>query len=75
MSSEIKVGSKVKRRGSDGDGTVGTEVGIVVHIWRDQKTELNDAYIAFFGSDFPDGRPEKKPYILRYFVDGLELVE
>ena len=76
MNTEIKIGSKIRRRfNCDDDGAFETEVGVVVHIWRDPETNLDDAYIAFFGQNFPEGVPDEKPYILRYFVGGLELVE
>ena len=74
MSSHFQVGSKVKRTFENDDGLPEAEVGIIVHIWRDTETGLDDAYVAFFGEDFPDGRPATKPYLLRYFLSGLELV-
>ena len=40
------------------------EVGVVVWVWWDE-IGFFDYYVAFFGSEFPDGKPEK-PYILRY---------
>ena len=72
MNSNVKVGSRVRRTYDDGDES---EVGIVVHIWRDTATGLDDAYIAFFGENFPDGKPKTKPYVLRYFLSGLELID
>ena len=30
-----------------------------------------DCYIAFFGDAFPDGKPDEKPYVLRYAAVGL----
>lgn len=75
MSSHIRVGSRIRRRFEDRDGVMQTECGVVVHIWSDPETGDEDAYIAFFGNQFPDGKPASKPYILRYFVAGLELVD
>ena len=75
MNYRVQVGSKVKRTYENGDGATETEVGVVVHIWRDSETGLDDAYIAFLGKNFPDGKPDVKPCILRYFLSGLELVD
>lgn len=69
----IKVGDRVKRT-FELDGKTVTEVGVVVHVWQDPETELEDAYIAFLGNEFPDGKPAEKPVILRYFVSGLERI-
>jgi len=49
-----------------------SEVGIVVWLWTDPATGAEDAYVAFFGQEFPDGPPETKPYILRYLTSSLE---
>ena len=75
VNSRVQVGSKVKRTYENGDGATETEVGVVVHIWRDSETGLDDAYIAFLGKNFPDGKPDVEPCILRYFLSGLELVD
>lgn len=75
MQSQVRIGSRVRRRFSNSDGAVETECGVVVHIWNDPETGDDDAYIAFFGSQFPVGKPTAKPYILRYFVAGLEVIE
>jgi hypothetical protein len=50
------------------------EVGIVVHVWIDPETDAEDAYVAFFGRDFPAGKPAEIPYVLRYFTSSLEPV-
>ena len=75
MDSRVGVGSRVRRRFTNSDGEYQTECGVVVHIWSDPETGDDDAYIAFFGDRFPDGKPASKPFILRYFVSGLEVVE
>ena len=74
MKRPIQIGDRVKRS-FELNGEFTTEVGIVVHIWRDPETDLDDAYIAFFGNEFPNGKPIDKPVILRYFLDGLELFD
>lgn len=30
-----------------------------------------DCYVAFFGDEFPNGKPSEKPYVLRYAVTSL----
>ena len=51
------------------------EYGVVVHCWEDDETGMHDCYVAFFGSAFPPGKPEKKPYVLRYAAVSLNVVE
>ena len=75
MTRPIQVGDRVKRTYELNGETSQTEVGVVVHIWRDSETDLDDAYIAFFGSEFPEGKPSEKPVVLRYYVSGLELLD
>jgi hypothetical protein len=59
------------------DGLVegGPEYGVVVHCWHDDGIEMYDCYVAFFGSAFPSGKPEQKPYVLRYAAVSLNVVE
>lgn len=75
MNRDLKVGSKVRRRFTSESDEDMTEVGVVVHLWMDPETELQDAWIAFFGEEFPKGKPAEKPVILRYFASGLEVIE
>ena len=75
MSSSIRVGSWVKRRFENRDGLSTWELGMVIHIWPDPDTGDQDAYIAFFGDQLPVGKPQRKPYVLRYYVAGLELAQ
>jgi hypothetical protein len=42
------------------------EYGIVVHCWLDGEIDTYDCYVAFFGEQLPTGKPEERPYILRY---------
>lgn len=53
------------------------ESGIIVAAWYDSMMDEIDCYIAFYGlnTGFPKGVPSEKPYILRYFLKSLELVE
>jgi hypothetical protein len=46
------------------------EVGIVVWTWDDEAVGV-DNYVAFFGSEYPEGAPEEKPYVLRYASSSL----
>ncbi len=74
MPTDLKAGTRVQREYKDEQGTLHRECGIVVHVWTDPETGEQDAYIAFFGSEFPEGKPDGKPYVLRYFASGLEVV-
>lgn len=51
------------------------EVGVVIHLWIDPELGVEDAYVAFFGQEFPEGKPDQKPYVLRYFAGSLEPAE
>jgi hypothetical protein len=53
------------------DGTGEPEYGVVVHCWLDEEIGAADCYVAFFGSERPQGKPEEKPYILRYAAASL----
>lgn len=64
---ELRIGQKVKL-----DST--KEVGVVVWLWKDEHGDT-DAYVAFFGEQFPEGIPETKPYILRYYASSLTLID
>ena len=75
MTRPIQVGDRVRRTYELNGENSDTEVGVVVHIWLDSKTDVDDAYIAIFGKEFPDGKPDEKPEIFRYFVEGLELID
>lgn len=76
---QMKVGSKVSYRSNqdcedeDEDGSV--EVGVVVHLCMSDNGCDQDAYVAFFGESFPVGAPKEKPYILRYYVSALQLLD
>lgn len=50
----------------DPENQGGSEYGVVVHCWLDEEIQAHDCYVAFFGNTKPIGRPQKKPYILRY---------
>jgi len=51
-----------------------TEYGVVIAVWTHPVTKDLDAYIAFFGEDWPPaGEPPPKPYVLRYFAETLDL--
>ena len=75
MTRPTQVGDRVRRTYELNGENSDTEVGVVVHIWRDSKTDVDDAYIAIFGEEFPDGKPDEKPEIFRYFLEGLELID
>lgn len=47
------------------------EDGVVVHCWVDAEIGFHDCYVAFFGSTIPDGKPDEKPYVLRYSATSL----
>lgn len=56
-------------------GEEAPEYGVVIHCWRIEELDAYDCYVAFFGSEFPTGEPNEKPYILRYYTSTLETVE
>lgn len=74
-SKKIQVGSRVRLRSNIGTEDEEVEVGVVIHICLSDNTYDEDAYIAFFGETFPEGPPTTKPYILRYYVASLELID
>ena len=51
------------------------EVGIIVHTWHSESLDIQDCYVAFFGKEFPLGKPAEIPYILRYAASSLELID
>jgi hypothetical protein len=68
----ISPGTRVRYDGLDeGD----PEYGVVVHCWDDDEIGGHDCYVAFFGSALPEGRPEQKPYVLRYAATSLNVVK
>ena len=58
----------------DGLDEGGPEYGVVVQCWDDDEIGGYDCYVAFFGSKLPSGKPEEKPYVLRYAATSLDLV-
>ncbi|MBB6122726.1 hypothetical protein [Sphingobium subterraneum] len=68
----VEPGTKVRLDNHwDGADVPTPEYGIVVHCWKDGELGMYDCYIAFFGDDFPEGKPDEKPYILRYAAASL----
>ena len=59
----------------DGLDKGGPEYGVVVHCWDDDEIDGYDCYVAFFGSTVPSGKPEEKPYVLRYAATSLKVIE
>jgi hypothetical protein len=68
----IPPGSRVRY-----DGLIegGPEFGVVIHCWDDDEIGGFDCYVAFFGSVLPSGKPDEKPYVLRYAASSLNLLE
>jgi hypothetical protein len=62
----VKIGQRVRLKSTG-------EVGVVVWVWEDAELGT-DTYVAFFGDDWPEGKPAEKPYILRYLEPSLELI-
>ena len=70
----ISPGTRVRYAGfSEADG--GPEYGVVVHCWEDDEIGGHDCYVAFFGTAFPSGTPQEKPYVLRYAAISLDVLE
>jgi hypothetical protein len=53
----------------------GPEYGIIVHCWMNEEVRSYDCYVAFFGANFPDGKPSEPPYLLRYLSTSLVVIE
>lgn len=68
----LRPGTKVRYDGLE-DG--GPEYGVVVHSWHCEEIGAADCYVAFFGEALPTGRPTQKPYVLRYAVRSLVVIE
>jgi hypothetical protein len=56
------------------DDTITSEFGVVVHCWLDEEIGGFDCYVAFFGNEFPNGKPPEKPYVLRYASTSLTVL-
>jgi hypothetical protein len=67
----LPAGTKVRYGGLEEDGP---EFGVVVHCWMSEEIGGYDCYVAFFGNEFPSGRPKQKPYVLRYAASSLNVV-
>lgn len=63
-------GTSVRFDGSD----IGPEYGVVVHCWFDEDIQNFDCYIAFFGALPITGKPDTKPYLLRYAASSLTVL-
>ena len=68
MGENLSIGVKVRLVGTG-------EVGIVVWTWHDEFLAAQDCYVAFFGKEFPEGKPSEKPYVLRYLSTSLERID
>lgn len=51
------------------------EYGVVIHCWYNDEIYGHDCYVAFFGESWPVNEPEEKPYVLRYAVVSLNVIE
>lgn len=70
----LSPGTRVRLDGlSEEEG--GPEYGVVIHCWEDDEIHAYDCYVAFFGRTFPSGKPEEKPYVLRYAAVSLNVIE
>ena len=65
MSNRLQIGQKVWHRSTH-------EVGVVVWLWKSNEYGDVDAYVEFFGKQFPVGVPSEVPYVLRYYESTLE---
>lgn len=65
---KFKPGSKVKLVSTG-------EVGVVVHSWENEELCAIDYHVAFYGAEFPAGKPKEPPYVLRYLGSSLESVD
>jgi hypothetical protein len=53
------------------DGSPEGEFGIVVHCWHNEEIDGYDCYVAFLGPEVPSGKPDERPYVLRYAATSL----
>lgn len=58
----------------NGDDETTPEFGVVVHSWLDDEIGMFDCYVAFFGAEFPEGKPSEMPYVLRYASTSLTVL-
>lgn len=65
-------GTKVRLNSGPSEGP---EYGVVIHCWDDDEIQAWDCYVGFFGASFPTGKPREKPYVLRYAVTSLDVIE
>jgi hypothetical protein len=56
------------------NGVTTPEFGIVVQCRLDDQIGMFECYVAFFGTEFPDGKPLEKSYILRYGATSLTVL-
>lgn len=65
----LTVGTRVKLDHSEQHRQ--SEFGVVIHCWFDDEIQSYDCYVAFFGDQFPNGKPGSAPYVLRYASKSL----
>ena len=63
----LRIGQRVRLRATG-------EAGVVAYLWTDEHGDV-DAYVTFFGKEFPVGEPTEKPYVLRYYAASLDPTE
>lgn len=64
-------GTRVRRDDLEGE----PEFGIVIHCWLSDEIGGYDCHVAFYGDGLPAGKPEDKPYVLRYASTSLTVLE
>ena len=64
------IGKKVKLK-----ATGETEYGVIVNAWFDKNLNIVDCYVALYDANRNYGDKEYKPYILRYSLQSLEIIE
>jgi len=73
MRSDIYLPPGTRVRRDDVEGSA--EFGVVIHCWLSEEICAHDCYVAFFGDALPEGRPNEKPYVLRYASVSLTVVD
>ena len=61
-------------------GSIPASLGVryswaIAHTWWSEEIHAMDCYVAFFGEVFPKGKPEEKPYVLRYAESSLTVLD
>ena len=69
------IGIRVRHEITGMDDSIEFEYGTIVQTWWDDDMHGVDTYVAFYGSELPNGKPKQRPGILRYLIGSLTPVD